>query len=273
LTAIGISGSPDLCRLEWLELYLGCVAKRARIFDGPRPQGLVASLLKKEPLPLLFDVIGRYTDLRVPVDRKARKRAGWIRTTREFSCASFISDVSNYRETIFPPWYEEDWFWINAVSDGRAGFIPNALIQEASRKTVLARLEFEERGKTLTFIANRANRTPLLAKYGLLAAGLNGPYKVARAALEWRRATVLREIRRAQSLSQIAVGPGLRNQIEDIIAHLTQLRRFLESQDEAEYVAQLEAVKELNRSWKRGLTILKQLPARARPSTRMLLPD
>jgi hypothetical protein len=100
LTAIGVSGSPDLCRLEWLELYLGCVAKRARIFDGPRPQGLVASLLKKERLPLLFDVIGRYTDLRVPVDRKTCKRAGWIRTTREFSCASFISDVRNYPQSI-----------------------------------------------------------------------------------------------------------------------------------------------------------------------------
>ena len=272
LTAIAVSGSPDLCRLEWLELYLGCLAKRADVSDGPRPPGLVAALLKEEPLPLLFDVIGRYTDLPVPADCKVPKRARRIKTAREFSCASFISHVHNYKDSVFPPWYEEDWFWINEVTSGPAGFIPQALIQEASRKEVLTRLEFEERGKTLTCIANRAIRAPLLAKYGLLALGLSGAQKVARAALEWRRATVLREIRRAQALSQTHTERGMRKQIEDITEHLADLRRFLESQDDAEYVAQIEAVREINRTWKRGLVLLGRMPAQDRPSTRLLVP-
>lgn len=251
LRGIRITGCPDYSRFEWLQHYARTVAMRYLPHAPSRHTLYVEAVMGGMSRAQAALMLSRYSDFEVTADADDSPN-GLFRfpQRREFiSGGAYLSSIANASVSMFPGWYDEDWFWVDAVqraTGGAAPFLDAEMSHEPGRKRVLLRefMEFEERGRILTAVVREAGGPSVTAA------------RVGEA-LRRRAAFVADELDFVRRLAGVRLEPAEREQVEAVLARLRQLIELLAAESPEAYVAQIAAFARQNRLWSEVVAVLQ----------------
>ena len=155
LGRIDLFGSPDLSRLEWLELYLK-VKDPSKRSENDYIEEIYKRIRRKSRF-----LLDNYTNLNG--SSKAQLNKAKIPQRRELSGGAFICSNDVISTNFFPNWSDSDWYWFNSTR--KSNILKNSpsgmnVTHNGLRKDIINinNLKFEERGKILTRVLKGLKR-------------------------------------------------------------------------------------------------------------------
>ncbi len=145
LGKINIQGSPDLSRLEWIELYLKIKSPESEIRNDYIEEIYKLCKHKTE------NIIKNYTDL-LP---EFKDEVVLFPQREELSGGAFFCCNSLLERGLFSNWFDEDWLWFENCRKTYNARVINSgfkIFHKSKIKSILIRkqLIFEEKGKIMT---------------------------------------------------------------------------------------------------------------------------
>lgn len=242
LYGIKLNGSPDYSRFEWVQHYVRSMAMRyGRPIHARHPlyvKTIMGGMCYEQAVGLLV----KYSDFACADAPDGSNGLHRFPQRSEFiSGGAYLSAIGNAAISMFPSWYDEDWFWFDAVqraTGASAAFLDAEMTHEARRKKVLLRnfMEFEERGRILTAVVREAGGREVTTA------------RVAEA-LRRRTAFIADELDFIGQLADVEMETIERTQVEAARARLLQLIEFLKAESSAAYVAQIASFMRRNHLW------------------------
>lgn len=148
LEGLYLAGSPDFSRLEWIQFY--------RTIVDPQeysPDNYVYKVANKLSIDERLLILESYTDLVDSTRNLSSQNLGLFPHREEISGGAYKVKSSILTRSLFPRWYEEDWYWFNNVSPlCVTNFCSTSVLHAAGKKHVLdfEELRKEELGKIQT---------------------------------------------------------------------------------------------------------------------------
>lgn len=163
LIGIKITGCPDFSRLEWIQLYSKSLLKLKAKQKNKNGYEYIDKFAQEWKDEEIFSLINQYTNLITPLIWKINKNIHPLIFSQrdELSGGAYLTIVHYLTRAMFPPWYEEDWFWFKSVRKNLdISFVSSGIIHKASKKTILnmSALKKEELGKILTLPLRYTNK-------------------------------------------------------------------------------------------------------------------
>ncbi|MFH1365378.1 MAG: glycosyltransferase family A protein [archaeon] len=154
LIKIKLRGSPDLSRIEWIELYLKNRDKKIKLLNKYIEK--IYSSLGNDSISLFSE----YTEIQNRKVNYKSKKYQKFPQRRELSGGAFICDSSLFKKNMFANWFDEDWLWFFYAKKNKnvkRTSLPLIAYHLPKKKKILDldRLKFEETGKILTNILKK----------------------------------------------------------------------------------------------------------------------
>ncbi|KZL05060.1 hypothetical protein [Pseudovibrio sp. Ad26] len=151
-TCFGLSGCPDLSRLEWIE-FAALSGLPPTKFNATRYVEKLRCSLKDTEIDAIFD---HYTDLCGCLEDNNLPHIK-LPTREEFHGATYLLDPKLFVTAPYGEWYDNDWtfFIMNDRTCPSRSFLQESLLHLSRRKKILLtdELQLEEVGKLLHFAA------------------------------------------------------------------------------------------------------------------------
>lgn len=150
-----LKGSPDLSRLEWIRLYISLKLKTEE-------KDYSYLLIKNCGRDHMSAALNKFTSL--PQITNERLNNAMIYPEREeLNNGSYINLVKNFTHSMYPSWYDSDWFWFQRLRrkiEYTPEFIDSPTIHNSYKKSILISetLRFEEEGKIITTILSKKKK-------------------------------------------------------------------------------------------------------------------
>ncbi len=255
LGQIGIRGSPDLSRLEWVEYYLKISAPHLPA-NSDYVNHLFSMLNGSSEA-----VLSSFTDL-AQEKKAAPVQRSFVPSREELSGGAFVCSNALISVSLFPSWFDEDWFWFEmaryetGITQKDAGAV---LYHNASKKKILmpAALEFEEDGKLLTNAAKDYCKRAEYQKRTGRVSSLNGLIETHKQ----KRIALLKNILEKTINSYTSCGGhkgnhcGASEITSGISKSVKGLLSYIENSENSRYENQLRSFIEVNRLWRKNLTL------------------
>ncbi|PIN81303.1 hypothetical protein COV11_02240 [Candidatus Woesearchaeota archaeon CG10_big_fil_rev_8_21_14_0_10_30_7] len=157
LGKINIQGSPDLSRLEWIELYLKVRSPNSKV-ENIHINRIYYSCKKKSK-----NLIEKYTDLLPELNEDKIT----VPQRNELSGGAFLCDNKLLKFMLFSNWFDEDWLWFEScrkTQDAKMINLRFKVFHNSKIKQILIKkkLLFEENGKIMTTLLK--NNQPINQK-------------------------------------------------------------------------------------------------------------
>lgn len=242
LHGMKINGSPDYSRFEWVQHYVRCIAMRYGRPIPARPSLYVQAVMGCMDYRQIVGLLVKYSDFVCADAPDGSNGLHRFPQRSEFiSGGAYLSAVGNAAVSMFPGWYDEDWFWFDAVQRhmaAPANFLDVEITHEPRHKKVLLRkfMEFEERGRILTAVVRDAR--------GRAVSG-----EQVEEALLRRAAYIADELDFVEQVACVEMESVERKQVQAARERLLQLIEFLKAESSAAYVSQIANFTRRNQIW------------------------
>ncbi len=251
LIGVKVTGSPDLSRFEWIRLYLLYLKKKYGMSIKDKRAFYVKVLIQSLSLSHIQYLIHTYTDLYANSSNIMRFLITYPIPVREFNTGSFFTSSKLLLKSMFPPYYGEDFLWLNFVRRSRIRqyFFSKPIIHAAERKHIsdAQKILFEEEGHLLNLITK--------SKY-IESSIKNG---AAQKAFFWKNKINQDLLLLAYKLRKITTEAKEMQQLEVLIEVLTKLINFVEKSNISDFTKKINEIKENNLIWRRLLSNLQQM--------------
>ena len=146
-----ISGCPDLCRLEWLELYCRAAAARSGVSLSPA-NTYTGKLILQLRAEGILTLLRHYTDL-LGQDMNSRTDPAILPLRHDHHGGCYLLSMERFPISPFPCWPDNDlfFFWMVRRLEEKLTILDGYVWHNAARKHVLdhSKLTREEYGKSL----------------------------------------------------------------------------------------------------------------------------